>query len=360
MVNPASFLQMAASAKTIDAVQALIDQLNITPEEEYLFDEKSPEKGWQDGRLHWYPVGGRIGNAGSIQLADKPVFPIAERTVNAHEALIELMRRRELKANPSAAAPTSPRAAVTRYFGLPPLDELPFQKDSINGKTVNTYLTELAHKVRVKVMAAHPAEKIHGKKGPSSEWSITIEDEGLGQPPVAMHSTLLSLGASDKSDKLYLVGVFGQGGSSAYRASKYSWLLSRRAPDLLDGAADGIGWTVVKRVVVVRRSQWAYLAAHPDGRVPAFDAGLAPSIAMKHGTWISHVGYDFGGIDVLKTLYRALNHLLFNPVLPYQLYANRDEPDRMAGTAYRLARLKAKKPDHVLYLTFNDRRVEQR
>ena len=44
-----------------------------------------------------------------------------------------------------------------------------------------------------------------------------------------MHRTLLSLGSSDKGDKPYLIGVFGQGGSSTYAASKYSWVLSRRA-----------------------------------------------------------------------------------------------------------------------------------
>jgi hypothetical protein len=37
-------------------------------------------------------------------------------------------------------------------------------------------------------------------------------------------------------------------------------------------------------------------------------------------------------------LFYALNHVLFNPVLPYDLYALKDKPDPMHGTAYRLAR----------------------
>src|SRR5436309_623896 len=82
---------------------------------------------------------------------------------------------------------------------------------------------------------------------------VVVEDEGIGQPPGRMHATLLSLGRSDKPDKPYLIGVFGQGGSSAYAASEYSWIMSRRVPELLDGAHDGIGWTVIKRIVPAGR-----------------------------------------------------------------------------------------------------------
>src|SRR5207253_2371052 len=110
------------------------------------------------------------------------------------------------------------------------------------------YAREIGRKVRVKAQPVKAPEKIIGKKEASREWCVTIEDDGIGQPPSAMHSTLLSLGESDKADKPYLIGVFGQGGSSAYRASQFSWIVSRRPPDLLDGAADGIGWTIVKRM----------------------------------------------------------------------------------------------------------------
>ncbi len=50
--------------------------------------------------------------------------PIAERTVNGMEALIELARLIELLNNPAAVMPTNPREAVLHYFGLPPLDAM--------------------------------------------------------------------------------------------------------------------------------------------------------------------------------------------------------------------------------------------
>jgi hypothetical protein len=43
-------------------------------------------------------------------------------------------------------------------------------------------------------------------------------------------------------------------------------------------------------------------------------------------------------------MYQSLNHVLFNPVLPYELYAMKDKPDAMRGTGQRLA-LKARKSD---------------
>jgi len=54
----------------------------------------------------------------------------------------------------------------------------------------------------------------HDKK--SKQLTVSIRDHGMGQVPAMMHRTLLSLGRSDKADKPYLIGVFGQGGSSAF------------------------------------------------------------------------------------------------------------------------------------------------
>jgi hypothetical protein len=37
-------------------------------------------------------------------------------------------------------------------------------------------------------------------------------------------------------------------------------------------------------------------------------------------------------------MYQSLNHVLFNPVMPYELFALKDTPEPMLGTAQRLAR----------------------
>ncbi|MBK9126362.1 MAG: hypothetical protein IPM13_00975 [Phycisphaerales bacterium] len=333
-VKPAEFLGQALRATTTADVEALLAQLPITAEDQYAFNEEQPESGWQEGRLHWLPVGKERGNAGRIKLANQPVNPIAERTVNGMEAIIELARQREMLADASAAPPISPRDAVHRYFGLPPLDQLPKLDDSAQSKAVRANARELARQLRVRLLWDKS----------DREFTIAVEDDGIGQPPTLVHRTLLSLGSTTKADKPYLIGVFGQGGSSAYAVSKYSWVVSRRASDVLQGTDDGVGWTIVKHVFPKGRRDdyFAYLACHPDGRVPCVSAADADAANVTNGTRFVHIAYDFGrgGSAITRQLYTALNHVLYNPILPFELYAQRQTPDPIYGNGYRLSSLK--------------------
>ncbi len=333
-VDEADFLRRAVSAASVDEITGLLGQLPIVDEQAYMFDRQSPEKGWTHGKLHWYPVGGDRGNAGRIKLAGGGGNPIGERLINAMEGLIEHHRQLELLADPHAPAPESPRDAVKRYFDLPPLDQIPLCETPIRGMKPKKYARQVAALIRVTLIRA---------KGKRGEYTILIEDDGIGQVPGKLHATLLSLGSSDKADKPYLIGVFGQGGSSAYAASSMSWLISRREPRLVNGEQDqGIGWTVVKNIFPKGRRDdyFAYLAVAPDGTAPAFSAKAADAASISHGTRIAHVNYDFGKSEPARTLYVSLNHLLFNPVLPFELTTGPDRtPDPMWGNAYRLSNL---------------------
>jgi hypothetical protein len=158
-----------------------------------------------------------------------------------------------------------------------------------------------------------------------------------------MHDTLLSLGQSDKADKPYLIGVFGQGGSSAFSVSEYSIVVTRRAPQILKPGEDGgAGWSIVRAIQPKGRRDlyYAYLAATEDGAVPRVDDAAADKAGFAHGAHFCHIKYDFGASDsaIAGLLYQALNHVLFNPVMPYDLYALKDTPEPMLGTGQRLAR----------------------
>jgi len=314
-------------------VEALLSHLPIATEDHYVFDEEHPETGWRPGHFHWIPVGRERGNAGRIKLANQPVNPIAERTVNGMEALIELECQRELASAPNAIPPSTPRDAVARYFGLPSLDELPKLDDSDASKKLRVTARDLARKLRVRLFWDKTTR----------EFTVAVEDEGIGQSPALIHRTLLSLGSTTKADKSYLIGVFGQGGSSAYAVSKFSWVVSRRAPDLLFGEADGLGWTVIKHIFPKGRRDdyFAYLACHPDGRVPSVAASDADAAGIRHGTRFVHIGYDFGrgGSAITRQLFTALNHVLYNPVLPFEIYAARPTADVVYGNGYRLSSL---------------------
>jgi hypothetical protein len=329
-LNAREFAEKANSALTAAALQKVLGELPIVGENDYIFQAESPEHGWKEGFLHWYPVGGERGNAGRIKLAGSPENPIAERTINAMESIIEMHRQLELQAGDSNP-PGSPRDAVRRYFELPPLSELPRRQQPIRGVKPRDYARDLAKRIRVRLVGS----------GRPAEYALLIEDDGIGQAPERLHSTLLSLGQSDKADKPYLIGVFGQGGSSAFAACDFSWVLSRRHSSLLGASKDGVGWTVVKHIFPRGRrdTYFAYLAAHPDGRVPALPPTSAQAIGLSHGSRFAHLRYDFGNTEPARRLYAALNHLLFDPVLPYELYTGPERaPDPMYGNGYRLTR----------------------
>src|SRR5215831_18119708 len=111
LIDPNKFLEQASRADNIQSMRSLLAQLPIE-EGSFSFDPKNPEAGWHEGKFHWIPLGNDRGNAGRIKLANQGENPIAERMINAMEALIELERRRELLRNPNEPAPSSPREAV--------------------------------------------------------------------------------------------------------------------------------------------------------------------------------------------------------------------------------------------------------
>lgn len=331
-VSAIDFISRAIKATTSAEIEALLAELPITSEHDYAFDEENPDQGWQTGKFHWIPVGRDRGNKGRIALANIPVNPIAERTVNGMEALIEMMRQRELLADPKAPAPTSPRDAVSRYFRIPPLDQLPKLPKAPESKATLAAARELARKLRVRLLFDKNAK----------EFTVSIEDDGIGQAPASIHRTLLSLGSTTKADKWYLIGVFGQGGSSAYAVSKYSWVLSRRASDLLNGENDGVGWTIIKHVFPKGRRDdyFAYLACSPEGHVPFISHADADAAQISQGTRFVHIGYDFGrgGSAITRQLYTSLNHVLYNPVLPFDLDVS-GTVATIYGNGYRLSNL---------------------
>jgi len=328
--------RMLAVTTTTD-MEALLATLPVVSENDSSFDAARADSTWKPGHLHWMPVGGDRGNAGRIKLANHPVNPLAERIVNGMEALIELYRTAELNLDSHAGAPENPRAAVSRYFGLPALDQIPKIEDRTERDRLWSVAREIARSLRLKLSTA----RINGK--PS--FTIMVEDDGIGQSSDMVHRTLLSLGSTTKGDKPYMIGLFGQGGSSAFSISRYSWVLSRRAREALGDCKDGPGWSVIKQVFPKGRRDdyFAYLAAAPDGRVLTFDAAAADAVGMVQGTRFAHIGCDFqgvGGSSVTRNLFPALNHVLFNPMLPYELYAGRDTADLMWGNAYRLSNVK--------------------
>ena len=226
-MNDSDLLGRLLDARSTAQVEAIMASLPIVSPEEYQWFSADERSGpWQKGKLHWVPVGRDRGNGGRIKLAGEPMNPLAERLVNGMESLIELARLRELQKKPAAVMQASPRAAVLRYFEFPKHSIERLDDDERKEKRA------LVDKVRKNLSITLDFEKR------SRQFAVTIRDHGMGQTAANVHNTLLSLGRTDKADKPYLIGVFGQGGSSAFSIAKYSVVVSRRASDLRKAAGD--------------------------------------------------------------------------------------------------------------------------
>jgi hypothetical protein len=330
-MGDAELLANLMAARTTANVERIISRLPIVDPGDYFFGpDCNPTAEWKPGCLHWVPVGGDRGNSGRIKLAGEPTGPIVERTVNGMESIIELARLLEKRDRPTTPMPASPRDAVLRYFGLPPLDVIPRLDDQEEQKEMQRRINKMRGRLSVRLDFE------------DREFTFLVRDEGMGQVASRMHSTLLSLGHTDKADKPYLIGVFGQGGSSAFSVSRYSIVMTRRAADLLGSEPDRVGWSIVREIEPpgTRDSYYAYLAQSEDRTVPWIDGKVADGVGFRSGSHFCHIKYDLGrsGQSVARRLYPMLNHHLFNPILPYDLYALKKKPDLMQGTAQRLSR----------------------
>lgn len=144
---------------------------------------------------------------------------------------------------------------------------------------------------------------------------VEIRDHGVGIAPDKMDTTILSLNESNKIQKHYLAGMYGQGGSSTFVASKYSFIVSRRQ------ASSRIGFTLVKfrdlPAELFKTGHYVYLTI--DGRIPEL---IAEGEAFSPGTRVKHFGYDLSDYSSPlgpNSVYGLLNQILFDPVMPVWL-----------------------------------------
>lgn len=263
------------------------------------------ELGAQDG--DWLPVGGTDSNAANIETAKSRVAPLIERIVNGVDAVLEMEMTRR---NEFDNEPGSPRQAVERWFNVPGGDWAEFS-NKITDAERTTWATRFC-KISFLDSGIH--------KHPT----IVARDFGIGQHPTNFQSSLLRLGNSFKIRFKYVCGSYGHGGSSTFRYCPYAVIISRRQPDLLNGATDEIGWTIVRQNKLrqdLKGTVYEYYA--PNKLIPSLPA----SRDFDPGTHIAHIQYDGGRIGgpVSREGYRSLRHFLFDGVLPFRLEDHRGE-----------------------------------
>lgn len=247
----------------------------------------------QDPASAEMPFGARANNRGAIEVAADAARSAIERVTNAFDALLELEHKKH-NGKPDCR---TPREASEAWLGVP-------KKDGLSGLTTKER-QDLALNVVV---------RLEDGDGPQSR-ILTVIDHGIGIEPARMKETILSLNESNKIQKHYLAGTYGQGGSSTLFFSEYVLIASRAY------GTDQIGFTIVRYEDLpaddYKTGRYVYLVY--GGDVLKVDAKKND---IAHGTLIRHFGYDLSNYTASigpKSLYGSLQRVLFDPVAPIRL-----------------------------------------
>lgn len=268
------FLRLLTATKFSDAEQSLAD---FRKEHGVSIEER--------------PVGYRPNNRGTIEVATDPGRSVIERITNAVDALLEL----EHYTHKGGANYHSPREAAEAWLGIDPR--------GLGSMTLKRR-QDLAHRV---VVTVEPGE---GKESRI----VTVRDTGVGLDASEIPRTILSLNESNKWQKHYLAGTFGQGGSSTFAFSKLTLVASRRY------RYDKIAFTAVwyKDLPSDQFKSGHYVYIVQD-KAPLVIPVEENDILVPQGTIVRHFGYDLTNYSSPfgeRSLYGAMNRLLFDPISP--------------------------------------------
>lgn len=272
-----------------ELLQALLD---ATETSEVASALEAFEASFERGGLIWAPVGGRENNRGTIEVARDPGRSLVERLTNSIDAILELEHDKH-NGMPDCR---SPKDAATAWLNIPQA-----------GLSELTPVTrrELAQKVTITLSEGD---------GRNSR-TVEVRDSGTGILPDQMSDTILSLNATNKLQKHYVAGIYGQGGSSTFASSKYTLIASRYSTSPV------VGFTVIRYIDLppeeYKTGYYGYLAANKS----VFQVNM-PEEKFPAGTLVKHFGYDLSDYASPvgpSSVYGLLNRILFDPILPVWL-----------------------------------------
>jgi len=287
MAQEQELLTQLSQATDLDAAAKIVRQL----ERHFLYT--------------WRPVGDNEANYGLINIGSDPGKALIERVTNAIDGVIEREALRQLAKKPGTI-PSSPREAVDLWFRVP------------GGR-----VTRLGDPAKRQPLADNVVVTLldgDQKRRPS----VRIRDLGVGLTPSLIPTTILSLSGTNKIDKPYLAGAYGQGGSTVLAFSPGGTLfVSRRQPDLLpNGQGDVVAVTFAKfedlDPAKNKNGRYAYLVTK-DRDIPHFPTALLPH--FEPGTCVIHFNlgidrYSAQMTQLTNSLWWLLQNSLFDPVLP--------------------------------------------
>lgn len=268
-----------------------------------------------DFGARWIPVGGDKGtNYPTIKISSNPGASIIERVTNSIDAKLESL----VEYKPHLKSCRSPRELITRVYG-------------IKGGHISNIPKE---RREVIVEEAGIVFQLHD--GDSSRTpTIDVRDHGIGISAEKFSDTILSLNKTNKISKWYVMGRFGQGGSTTFGFCEYAIIISKPM------GGHSLSFTIVgyyKPQQDWRDGQYMYLV-NSDG----LPFSVNDSVNFGKGTLVRHINYEIGPRTLFIHFYSFLEMYLFDPVLPFWAEDQRNgntkgERRRIFGSRDRLER----------------------
>lgn len=268
--------------------------------------------------VRWRTLGDRETNFATVHLTANPEVSLVERITNGIDATFE----RLAEERPELKNIRSPRVFSEKALGF---------KGGVIADTI---------KRRKKTAAMESGVDVILWDGDTDETpTIDIIDRGIGLRKDEIPNTILSLNQSNKITKWYLMGRFGQGGSTTFAFSEFTILVSRKFDD-----SNKMSFTVIKFQPPARDEKdgkYVYLVNSEDN-LPLTVTNPDKSLDIDFNTIVRHIDYKIGKQNLL-TLYGKLQYYLFDPVLPFKIVnqqagAYQERLRRIYGSRDRLNR----------------------
>lgn len=258
----------------------------------------------------WVPVGGHKDNIATINIGTDPAAGLAERITNAIDAVLELEwnKQNEPKDFPN------PRTAIENWFDIS--DGRLRNIDNASDKRIQ----ELAKRIKVTL---RDSER-------ENYPTVEIRDQGIGIRGDDFDKTILSLHGQNKISKLFLMGAYGQGGSTALSYNNYTLIVSKSAIRKPKDKPT-VAFTVVRvnpgNLQADKLEWFEYCVDKGNGK--PFSIELEDKDFLP-GTLVRHIGMDLGKYTSKMTgptssLWYLVHHYLFDPIIPITISGERQK-----------------------------------
>lgn len=319
------------------------DQLDKFLKENFRYDLNERGLEYEDIENNWQFIGNNPNNYGNINIVKDNDKAIIERITNAIDAVIEKSKADFNIKDPKTAEDVIKVSFPNYYKNI---------KNIENGLSTRQNPVETIDKV---IVALSDSTR-------SNRPTLDIIDNGTGIPGPKFKDTILSLNHGNKSSikKSYLIGAFGQGGSTALPFSYATIIISKFEKKIY--------FTVIKKVIFEDSKMPAFVYLAPKGNILELDSSTSDNLDeylqtflnFESGTLIRMIDCDidqqYRENDIAKPgmLGDFINTELFKVGIPVKVVENRKQyldnkhsQNRYSyGTFYKLHTWKYAKKDY--------------